>query len=102
MKKNRPATLLSVICNEAMRDKIVKLIFKHTTTIGIRQNMCDRYVLNRTKEVMDTPYGEVRIKRSKGYGVDRVKVEYNDLARIADERDESIPDIRDAIYKSLN
>ena len=102
MKKNRPATMLSVICNEAMRDKIVKLIFKHTTTIGIRQNMCDRYVLNRTKEVMDTPYGEVRIKRSRGYGVDRVKIEYNDLSRIADERDESIPNIRDAIYKTIN
>ncbi len=101
MKKNRPATMLSVICNEAMRDKIVALIFKHTTTIGIRQNMCDRYVLERTKEVADTPYGEVRIKRSRGYGVDRVKIEYSDLARIADERDESIPHIRDIIYKSL-
>lgn len=101
MKKNRPATMLSVICNEAMRDKIVALIFKHTTTIGIRQNLCDRYVLERTKEVADTPYGEVRIKRSSGYGVDRVKIEYNDLARIADERDESIPHIKDIIYKSL-
>lgn len=101
MKKNRPATMLSVICNETMRDKIVELIFKHTSTIGIRQNVCDRYVLKRTEEVVDTPYGEVRIKRSKGYGVDRVKIEYNDLARIADERDESIPDIRDTIYKSL-
>lgn len=102
MKKNRPATMLSVICNETMRDKIVELIFKHTSTIGIRQNVCDRYVLKRTEEVVDTPYGEVRIKRAKGYGVDRIKIEYNDLARIADERDESIPDIRDTIYKSLS
>ena len=77
------------------------LIFKHTTTIGIRQNLCDRYVLDRTNEVADTPYGEVRIKRSRGYGVDRLKIEYNDLVRIADERDESIPHIKDIIYKSL-
>ncbi len=86
MKKNRPGTLLRVLCDPESREKLIRLIFRHTTTIGVRELAMERYILTREVETRQTPYGPVRIKRSSGYGVSRGKVEYEDLARIARER----------------
>lgn len=94
MKKSRPGTLIRVICREQDRDKIVTLLFKHTTTIGVRENMTHRYILERKIETVRTPYGEVRRKVSSGYGTTRIKYEYEDLARIAQERNISIEEVR--------
>ena len=85
MKKSRLGTLLTVLCRESDREMIVKLLFRHTTTIGIRENRCQRYVLDRTEHSVSTRYGDVRRKISSGYGVTRTKYEYEDLARIAKE-----------------
>lgn len=84
MKKNRPGTIICCICHEDGKDRFVKLIFKYTTTIGVRQYECDRYILSRKTESIKTAYGDVRVKKSSGYGVQREKMEYEDLADIAD------------------
>ncbi|WP_330369680.1 nickel pincer cofactor biosynthesis protein LarC [Butyrivibrio sp. FCS014] len=63
MKKNRPGVLLVCMCHEDSRDAIVKTIFNHTTTIGIRENLCNRFVLSREVKTVDTPYGQVRVKK---------------------------------------
>ena len=97
MKKSRPGTLISVLCREQDRESIVGLIFKHTTTIGVRETPVHRYVLERSIETVSTPYGEVRRKVSSGYGVTRVKYEHDDLVRIANERDVAIDEIRKSI-----
>ncbi len=93
MKKSRPGLVLYVMCREAMKDEMVRLLFKHTTTIGIRENVSRRYTLGRTVETVQTPYGEVHKKISEGYGVTREKYEYEDLARIAGEQGMSIADV---------
>lgn len=93
MKKSRPGILLSVMCNEAKKDEMVSLIFKHTTTLGIRENVSKRYTLKREIIKKETPFGEIRIKRSEGFGVVREKYEYEDLARIANEKNIAIDDI---------
>ena len=93
MKKSRPGILLSVMCNEAKKDEMVSLIFKHTTTLGIRENVSKRYTLKREIEKKETPFGEIRIKKSEGFGVVREKYEYEDLARIASEKNISIDEI---------
>ena len=97
MKKSRPASILNVICREADREKTAELIFKYTTTIGVRETLMNRYVLKRSAETLNTPYGEVRLKSSSGYGVSRRKFEYDDLARIARERDISTDEARKLI-----
>lgn len=94
MKKNRPGTLLTVLCSIEDRDKIVRAIFRLTTTIGIRETLCDRYVLTRTIETVDTPYGPIRRKVSEGYGTRRAKYEYDDLAAIASEKGITVAEIR--------
>ena len=93
MKKSRPGILLSVMCNEAKKDEMVSLIFKHTTTLGIRENVSKRYTLKREIIKKETPFGEIRIKKSEGFGVVREKYEYEDLARIANEKNISIDEI---------
>jgi uncharacterized protein (TIGR00299 family) protein len=93
MKKSRPATLIKILCREPEKETVLKAAFKHTTSIGIREVACNRYVLERSITTLQTPYGEVRRKDSVGYGVSRSKYEYDDLARIAKEKDISIAEV---------
>lgn len=99
MKKNRPGNMIVIICDEAHKDELVKLAFRHTTTIGIRQTVHDRYVLKREIETVDSDYGKVRIKRSQGYGISKEKYEYDDLYELAKENDLSLQEIRNKIKK---
>ena len=94
MKKNRPGTLLQVICDENDREKFLELLFRHTTTLGVREQVMNRYTLDRRIETVETPYGPVRRKASEGYGVTRVKWEYDDLARIAEKTGKSLGELR--------
>ena len=98
MKKSRPGTLISVLCDRSESERFAKLILQYTTTIGVRETAAKRYVLDRCEEKVQTRFGEVRKKVSSGYGVTRVKYEHDDLARIAREQDMSIEDVR----KKLN
>ena len=99
MKKSRPGTLIRVMCSEQDKDKMVGLLFKHTSTIGVRQSVTQRYVMERKIETVQTPYGEVRRKVSSGYGVQRTKYEHDDLARIAREQNISLEDIKEYVEK---
>ena len=92
MKKSRPGTLIRVMCRESERENIIRLLFKHTTTIGVRETVTRRHILDRKIESIATPYGEVHRKISHGYGVSRMKYEYDDLSRIAKENDLSLAD----------
>lgn len=93
MKKSRPGVLIRVMCRPEDREKIVEAIFKHTTTIGIREQEMNRYVLKRNIEEVETPYGIIRRKNVSGYGVKRSKYEYDDLAKIAAQTGKSIAEI---------
>ena len=94
MKKSRPGTLLRVLADPAKKEEMAAAIFKYTTTIGIREVPCSRYILRRRLEKLETPYGEVRVKRSEGYGTVREKYEFEDLARIAREKGLSLQEVR--------
>ena len=94
MKKNRPGTLLVTLCRLADRETMLRLLFRHTTTLGVREVRCERSTLTRRMETADTEYGPVRVKVSQGWGVTRRKAEYEDLARIAREKGVSIEDVR--------
>ena len=96
MKKGRPATMLTVMIpdEEDEKERMAGLIFRYTTTIGIREIISERYILDREEKLVDTPYGKVRCKFVSGFGVKRHKFEYEDLARIAKERRTGISDIR--------
>ena len=99
MKKNRPGVILTCLCREDQRDEMVRALFRHTTTLGIRETLCRRYVLRRAERMVETPYGPVRVKRSEGYGVEREKAEFDDLRRIAREADLTLDEARELLYE---
>lgn len=83
MKKSRPGLLVRVICAVQDTDEMIRLIFRHTTTIGIRQTLCTRFVLKRKSGLVTTPWGPVRVKSSRGWGTEITKPEFDDVADIA-------------------
>ena len=101
MKKGRPAVILSVLCKNEDKARLVRSIFKHTSTIGVRENVMNRYTLERKESAVSTPLGDVRIKTSSGYGTEKSKFEYDDLAEIADKNGLSITEVIEEINKSL-
>ncbi len=62
MKKNRPATLLRVLCTPEQTEAMTAILFSETSTLGIREHTVTRYALARTLITVETPYGPVRIK----------------------------------------
>ena len=95
MKKSRPAYEFTVICSPADKDELTRQMFKHTTTLGIRQIECTRAILNR--EI--TEKSGIHIKRSQGYGTQTEKIEFDDLVKIAEENDISVFEAKKLIEK---
>lgn len=88
MKKNRPGTLLNVICGGAQVRALEALIFRHTTTIGIRRVKYERTVLPREPFTVQTAWGGAQAKKVRlPDGELRVYPEYESAARIAREQD---------------
>lgn len=102
MKRSRPGTMISVLCDPADTEKMVKLLFKHTTTLGIRKSELTRYVLDRKTKSIDTDLGKADIKISTGYGITRIKPEYEHIRQIAEKNDMSIADVRSRIGKYID
>ena len=97
MKKSRPGTLLTVMCREEDMERIAGLIFRNTTTLGMRVYHCERMILERSEKTLHTEFGDVRCKEASGYGVVRSKLEYDDVRRLAKSSGRSIREIRDII-----
>ena len=92
-KKSRPGHMITVLCKEENEKEMVQLMLKHTTTIGVRKRSCERYILKRHEETIDTKYGPVRRKISEGYGVKKEKLEHDDLVAIAKANDLSVAEV---------
>ena len=87
--------MLEVLCANARHDEVVAAIFRHTSTLGIREHICRRMVLTRNTETTTTPDGStIRWKVSEGFGVTRRKPEHDDVAAYALSRGISLSDAR--------
>jgi uncharacterized protein (TIGR00299 family) protein len=90
MKKNRPGTLLRILAELADRDRLARIVFHETSTIGMRYYPVRRLVLNRATDRVKTKFGEVRVKLIEAPdGSFRATPEYEDLKRIA--RNKNVP-----------
>lgn len=85
MKKNRPGVMLCCLCKASEQEKFALLMLKHTTTIGVRCHKFERYILEREFYTEQTPDGPVRMKRSYGYGIEKVKPEFDDVSALIKE-----------------
>ncbi len=101
MKKNRPGILLTCLCREEQREEMLSLIFRYTSTAGIRERICSRYALERSEKSLPTSAGTVRVKYVSGFGTERKKPEYEDLKRIACEQKTGIDAVRASVEKEI-
>jgi uncharacterized protein (TIGR00299 family) protein len=84
MKKDRPGILLTIVCDEELLDRMTCLVLSETTTLGVRYHRANRRVLERSFELVNTRYGEVRVKVARARGRTlHFQAEYQDCARLA-------------------
>jgi pyridinium-3,5-bisthiocarboxylic acid mononucleotide nickel chelatase len=87
MKKNRPGTLLTILCRPAESEKLMALIFAETTTLGVRSYRAQRRALPRESVQVSTSFGEVRVKLSRVNGtILHAAPEYEDCRKLAAEK----------------
>lgn len=95
MKKSRPGYEIVVICTEDKREELEAILFKNTTTIGIRRCSMERTVLKRYEDIVTTEYGQVRMKTVVlPDGSVRRYPEYESLKAICDATGMAIPELR--------
>jgi uncharacterized protein (DUF111 family) len=101
MKKGRPGHLLQVLVEREVLEVVSQIIFRETTTIGIRQHAVNRTILDRDFVEVETEYGRVKIKVSKLNGeVVNAAPEYEDCARVAREKGVALKQIQALAMKT--
>jgi hypothetical protein len=101
MKKNRPGTLLTIIAAPDARARLTGIVFRETTTIGVRYREMVRECLDRETVAVETPYGAVTIKVARRNGeVLNASPEFDDCARLAAERGVPVKDVQAAATKA--
>lgn len=93
MKKNRPGVLLTCLCEESDREKFIGLFFLHTSSQEVRYQTFTRAKLESTIVSRHSAYGNIRVKKSSGYGVEKEKPDFEDLKTIVLKNGVTIADI---------
>jgi uncharacterized protein (TIGR00299 family) protein len=95
MKKNRPGTLLTILAAPETREALLGVVFRETTTIGVRYHDVTRERLEREVVTVDTPVGPVGIKVARfGGRVVNAAPEFDDCQRLADSRGLPVKDVQ--------
>ena len=103
MKKQRPGVLLTVLCLPSERDRMLDLIFRESTTFGVREQLTKRTILERSFESVDTPYGAVRIKLGRRHGsIVTASPEIEDCRKCAAEGGVPVKNVYDAALSIFN
>ena len=103
MKKNRPGTLLSIIAPPTAREKLTTIVFRETTTIGVRYREMTRECLERDNRTVSTPFGDVRFKIARRDGeIMNASPEFDDCVNLAKRHGRPIKDIQAAAIKAFN
>jgi uncharacterized protein (TIGR00299 family) protein len=99
MKKGRPGIILSTLCEAGLLDEVLKIIYKETTTLGVRIIKIDRRKLNRDSEFVETKFGKVKVKVVvTEYGKKYIP-EFEECKKISIERDIPIADVYNEIIR---
>ena len=103
MKKNRPATKLTVLCDSASRSEMEEILFRETKTLGIRRHTAERSTLPREPHSVTTSWGDIPGKKvTQPGGIIRFSPEYDACAEIARREGLSVRDIQQAAIQAFN
>jgi len=99
MKKSRPATKISVLCGEEEKPAIEEILWRQTSTFGLRFQRVSKSMLRRDFSTLSTKFGDISIKNGYLRGCKiKSKVEYEDCRRLAKVSGVSVKEIYDLIY----
>lgn len=101
MKKGRPAYQLTVVCRESDRQRMERIVFEETSTVGIRRVAMDRTIMDRRIDEVDTPIGRVQVKVCTIDGIEKSHPEYESLAAICREKGIPFRDAYDIVMSSI-
>ncbi len=102
MKKNRPASLISILCRTENEEDFCKLLFEETATLGVRIQDVRRQAVSRDTIFFESRYGSVRLKKSMlNDKILNVKPEYEDLSQIAMANNKSIREVEAEILREF-
>ena len=102
MKKNRPGTQIQVLSKPSGIDTLRSILFRETTTLGIKQFLVDRYALPRTIREIETPYGKIRVKIAEiSPDLKKISPEFEDCRRAAQEHGIPISQIYQETIRSF-
>ena len=101
MKKNRPATLVQVLCRPADASQLTAILFGETSTLGVRQYAVERHCLARSLRQVETDYGPVQVKTATWNGRLKVKPEYEDCRRLAEAHHVPLVEIYRAVERAM-
>ncbi|KRL58495.1 nickel insertion protein [Latilactobacillus fuchuensis] len=101
MKKNRPATQLTVMCHPADQQKMTYLMLKHTSTVGVRYQMWQRTVMPRDFITVTTEYGDVQVKVVTYQDIQKYSPEFADCLAIAKAQNLALNQVYIAVYQQL-
>jgi uncharacterized protein (TIGR00299 family) protein len=103
MKKNRPGTLLSILCRLEQADQLSDIVFRETTTIGVRRVSVTRQALPRRFDEVETQFGSVQVKVAiLPDGSERATPEYDDCQRLAVEAGVPLMDVMQEVTRALS
>ena len=101
MKKNRPGTLMTIVATPEKRDAMTEIVFRESTTIGIRHQELSRECLDREMVTVSTSVGPVRFKVARrGDRVFNAQPEFEDLAKLSAERGIPVKDAQALAHKA--
>ncbi|MGQ9518608.1 MAG: nickel pincer cofactor biosynthesis protein LarC [Candidatus Fervidibacter sp.] len=102
MKKNRPAIVLSVLCDKASLSTVMQILLRETTTLGVRVQEVERFCLHREIKEVSTPYGKVKVKLALwGNEIVNIAPEFEDCRRLATQHKVPLKEIMTAAIAAV-
>lgn len=102
MKKNRPATMISILCQKSEKEKFIEIMVRETPTLGVRVREIERVCLKREISKIETKFGEIPVKIARFDGkIVNVKPEFEILKEIADRENLPLREVEAEIRKSI-
>ena len=101
MKKNRPAYMLTVMCDASKSREIAKLIFRHTGAIGLRIRTSKRFVMRRIFKLVPTRFGEIKIKICTFDDINKIKPEYDSVSEAASKFNVTMGEVYSEVMRAL-
>ncbi|MBF0126873.1 MAG: nickel pincer cofactor biosynthesis protein LarC [Magnetococcales bacterium] len=97
MKKGRPGVRIEVVAHPGREEALARLMLTHTTSLGVRMDVMERFVLPRTEKILKTPWGTVRVKEAAGIW----RLEHDDLEQLARRQGWSLPETQQNLAPML-